>query len=67
MIVQLQRKTLKKVEEALMAVIDQYEDDDYEEGDSYAVALSREALVAVQSELASNASSDASQRLTSDD
>lgn len=66
MIVQVQRETLNKVEEALIAVIDQYEDDDYEEGDSYAVALSREALAAIQSELASNASPDASQRVTTD-
>lgn len=50
MIVQLQRETLHKVEEALRAVIDQYQDDDYAEGDSYAVRLSREALGAIEAE-----------------
>lgn len=48
--VQIQHETLRKTEEALRAVIDQYADDDYAEGDSYAVALSREALAAIQAD-----------------
>ena len=48
--VQIQHETLSKMEAALRAVIDQYADDDYVEGDSYAVALSRDALAAIEAD-----------------
>jgi hypothetical protein len=49
---QIQPETIQKMQAALRAVIDQYVDDDYAEGDSYAVALSREALAAIEADQA---------------
>lgn len=50
MTIEIQRRTLEKTVSALQAVIDQYADDDYAEGDSYAVRLSREALAAIEAD-----------------
>jgi hypothetical protein len=43
-------ETLKRIDAALRAVIDQYADDDYAEGDSHAVRLCRDALAAIEAD-----------------
>ena len=50
--VEIQHETPSKIKAALRAVIDQYADDDYAEGDSYAVRLCREALAAIEADQA---------------
>ena len=55
---QILPETLRKTEAALRAVIDQYADDDYVEGDSYAVRLSRDALAAIEADLSPDGCSD---------
>jgi hypothetical protein len=50
MTAQIQPETIQKMQAALRAVIDQYADDDYTEGDSYAVRLCREALAAIEAD-----------------
>ncbi len=48
--IEISRETLRKAEEALIAAVDEYADDDYEEGDSWSIRLCREALAAIQAE-----------------
>ncbi|MCL4206656.1 MAG: hypothetical protein KJ000_29585 [Pirellulaceae bacterium] len=48
--VEISRETLMKVEGALRAVIEQYTDQDYAEGDSWSVRLACDALAAIEGE-----------------
>lgn len=48
--VEISRETLMKAEGALRAVIEQYTDHDYAEGDSLSVRLACDALAAIEAE-----------------